>query len=168
MHTEADGNAAVQKALAVMTFCGAIDSQAHRYHVILKSFHDVLTADAAKKSNGQGPRSAHEDRNVFDVLFGAEDASIAPTWGTSLQLASQVAGIMRGQGGGTQGASSSGMDELYSTGLDAKENSRLAGDLPGLSDEVIDFNGGWLSGVQDSFVSTDDVQNSLYGLIELV
>ncbi|KIM99984.1 hypothetical protein OIDMADRAFT_70834, partial [Oidiodendron maius Zn] len=49
VHTEADGNAAVQKALAVMSFCGAIDSQAHRYHVILKSFHDVLTADAAKK-----------------------------------------------------------------------------------------------------------------------
>lgn len=77
VHVEPDGEAAVQKALAVMSFCGTVDPQARRYHIILESFHSVLTEEAAKKTKEQGARGVHEDRNVFDVLFGVEDARAA-------------------------------------------------------------------------------------------
>ena len=40
--------------------------------------------------------------------------------------------------------------------------------LPDPSDEVIDLNGVWFSGVQDDFVSTDNMPGSLYELIEPV
>jgi hypothetical protein len=58
------------------------------------------------------------------------------------------------------------MNTLYSTGSSAKENAMWVGDLSGLADEVIDFDGAWWSGVQDNFVSGDDMQGPLYGLME--
>jgi hypothetical protein len=95
VHAETDGEPAIQKALTVMSFCGTVDPQARRYQIILESFHEVLTAEAAKKSEEQGTRGEHEDRNVFSVLFGVEDASLAAgvavetdaqTWGSDAPL----------------------------------------------------------------------------------
>lgn len=165
MHIEPDGRAAVQKALAVMSYCGTSDPLARRYYNILEAFHDVLTVEADKKSKEQWVQEGHG--NVFSVLFGVDDGRAETRngvgenmqrRGTNMPLASCNTGIMTGEGTVAQPMNSNRMDFSHFTESDARDNARWAGDLPDIPDEVIDFDGAWRSFGQDSFVAADDMQ----------
>lgn len=157
MHPESDGDDAVQKALAVMTFFGIIDSQARRYQTILKSFYDVLAPEVPEDTDAQGAHSMQEGRNIFDVLFGVEEVGMAlgndvQSWGAGVNIVSSGAGSGIAKGTGHQQADANGLDaSLFSAGL---------------PDEMTDTDGVWWPGVQDNFISTGDTQIPLYGLME--
>ncbi|KAH6672312.1 fungal-specific transcription factor domain-containing protein [Halenospora varia] len=171
VHAEPDSEAAIQKALAVMSFCGTKDPQARRYQTILEDFHEVLTAEAKKKSKEQETQS-REGQSIFNVLFGDELAQSScfnnvGNGNTDQTPRSQAGGAGDGKPNDAQNSARIGQEfsNTYNGLCSAEYPAWLEG-LPTVSGEALDFDGAWWAGDQDNFISTGDGEVPLYGLME--
>lgn len=154
-----------------MAFCGAADPQARRYQTILEAFHDVLTAEAIKQAKAEGALGGPGGPNIFNVLFGAEGASVgggggAGLWGASVPPAGHGSTTASARGAEIQQADPGGLDGLcFLAGLGTTGNDRWMNGVLG-TEGMTDADKIWWPEAQDSFVSTVGVQLPLYGLME--
>lgn len=154
-----------------MEFCGATDPQARRYQTIIEAFHNVLTAEATKKIKAQGTRDGPGGPNIFNVLFGPEGTDVgihddANLWGASESLNGRGSATVNAREIETQQSDPNSLDALCNlAGLGSTGSERWMNGVLG-PDEMTEADRIWWPEAQDSFVSTDDMQLSLYGLME--